>query len=58
MRTKRWAPEVLADGRPWLRAYERILQPDFKAREWLRSYPMSDPAQIARLERALGQLGF
>ena len=35
-----------------------MLQPDFKAREWLRSYPMSDRGQIAKLEQALAQLGF
>lgn len=46
------------DEAAWKAEEIRILQPDFKAREWLRSYPMSDPAQIAQLERALGQLGF
>ena len=46
------------DEAAWKAEEIRILQPDFKAREWLRSYPMSDSAQIAQLERALGQLGF
>jgi DNA-binding winged helix-turn-helix (wHTH) protein/TolB-like protein/Tfp pilus assembly protein PilF len=46
------------DEAAWKAEEIRILQPDFKAREWLRSYPMSDPAQIAQLERALAQLGF
>lgn len=41
----------------WKAEEIRMLQPDFKAHEWLRTYPMSDPAQIAKLEQALRQLG-
>jgi DNA-binding winged helix-turn-helix (wHTH) protein/TolB-like protein/Flp pilus assembly protein TadD len=46
------------DEATWKAEEIRMLQPDFKARDWLRSYPMSDPGQIARLEQALAQLGF
>jgi DNA-binding winged helix-turn-helix (wHTH) protein/TolB-like protein len=42
----------------WKAEEIRMLQPDFKARAWLRSYPMSDRGQVARLEQALGELGF
>ncbi|HVJ11073.1 MAG TPA: winged helix-turn-helix domain-containing protein [Burkholderiales bacterium] len=45
------------DEAAWKAEEIRMLQPDFKAREWLRTYPMSDPAQIAKLEQALRQLG-
>jgi DNA-binding winged helix-turn-helix (wHTH) protein/TolB-like protein/Flp pilus assembly protein TadD len=46
------------DEAAWKAEEIRLLQPDFKAREWLRSYPMSDAGQSAQLERALAQLGF
>jgi len=42
----------------WKAEEIRVLQPDFNARDWLRSYPMSDPAQIAKLQQALAKLGF
>ena len=42
----------------WKAEEIRMLQPDFNARVWLRSYPMRDPAQTAQLEKALAQLGF
>jgi DNA-binding winged helix-turn-helix (wHTH) protein/TolB-like protein/Flp pilus assembly protein TadD len=35
----------------------RVLDPEFSARRWLGSYPMTDDAQKAKLLRALGQLG-
>jgi DNA-binding winged helix-turn-helix (wHTH) protein/TolB-like protein/Tfp pilus assembly protein PilF len=41
----------------WKAEEIRALQPGFKVRDWLRTYPMSDPAQVATLERALGRLG-
>ena len=42
----------------WKAEEIRILQPDFRVKDWLRTYPMRDPVQIARLEQALGKLGF
>jgi len=42
----------------WKAEEIRILQPDFRIRDWLRTYPMSDPGQIARLEQAMTKLGF
>jgi len=42
----------------WKAEEIRMLQPDFKVRDWLRTYPMSDPAQIAQLEQAMAKLGF
>jgi DNA-binding winged helix-turn-helix (wHTH) protein/TolB-like protein len=41
----------------WKAEEIRALQPGFRIRDWLRTYPMSDPAQIATLERALIPLG-
>jgi len=32
--------------------------PKMMYRDWLRTYPMSDPGQIARLEQAMTKLGF
>ncbi|MEP7063349.1 MAG: winged helix-turn-helix domain-containing protein [Betaproteobacteria bacterium] len=36
----------------------RALQPDFSAREWLETYPMTDTAQKQKLVQALGALSF
>ena len=41
----------------WKAEEIRALQPDFRIRDWLRTYPMRDPGQIAQLEKALNQLG-
>jgi DNA-binding winged helix-turn-helix (wHTH) protein/TolB-like protein/Flp pilus assembly protein TadD len=41
----------------WKAEEIRALQPGFKVRDWLRTYPMSDPAQVATLERSLARLG-
>lgn len=41
----------------WKAEEIRALQPGFKVREWLRTYPMSDPKQVALLERSLTRLG-
>jgi Flp pilus assembly protein TadD len=35
----------------------RALEPGFSIREWLKTYPMSDAAQIGRLTAAVGTLG-
>ena len=42
----------------WKAEEIRVLQPDFRIRDWMRTYPMRDRAQILQLEKALGQLGF
>ena len=42
----------------WKAEEIRVLQPGFKIRDWLRTYPMRDPGQIARLEQAMAKLGF
>ena len=42
----------------WKAEEIRMLQPDFKVRDWLRTYPMSDPGHIAQLEQAMAKLGF
>lgn len=35
----------------------RALQPGFSSRSWLKTYPLTDPAQKTRLVQALGELG-
>jgi len=42
----------------WKAEEIRIMQPDFRVRDWLRTYPMRDPGQIAQLEQAMTRLGF
>lgn len=42
----------------WKAEEIRVLQPGFKIRDWMSTYPMRDPGHIAQLERALGKLGF
>ena len=41
----------------WKAEEIRIMQPDFRIRDWLRTYPMRDPGQIAQLEQAMTRLG-
>lgn len=41
----------------WKAEEIRALQPGFKVRDWLRTYPMSEPAYVATLERSLERLG-
>ena len=41
----------------WKAEEIRALQPGFSVRDWLQTYPMSDPAQVAKLEQALTKLG-
>jgi len=36
----------------------RSLRPGFSIRAWLETYPMTDPAQKAKLVQVLGELGF
>jgi hypothetical protein len=36
----------------------RSLLREFSGRSWLETYPMTDVTQKAKLERALGELGF
>ena len=55
------ATHVLADDKAraaWEAEEIRALQPGFKARGWLATYPMTDPTQTSRLAKALGALGF
>lgn len=41
----------------WKAEEIRALQPGFKVRDWLRTYPLSDPSHIATLERSLARIG-
>jgi tetratricopeptide (TPR) repeat protein len=41
----------------WKAEEIRALQPGFKVRDWLRTYPLSEPAYVATLERSLERLG-
>jgi TolB-like protein len=41
----------------WKAEEIRALQPGFKVRDWLRTYPLSDPSHIATLERSLTRIG-
>ncbi len=46
------------DAAAWEAEEIRSLRPAFSTRDWLRTYPMTDAAQKAKLVRALGELGF
>lgn len=41
----------------WKAEEIRALQPGFSSRDWLKTYPLTDPTQKTRLVRALGELG-
>ncbi len=45
-------------GAAWEAEEIRALQPEFRTRAWLDTYPMTDAAQKAKLVGALGALGF
>jgi TolB-like protein/DNA-binding winged helix-turn-helix (wHTH) protein/cytochrome c-type biogenesis protein CcmH/NrfG len=42
----------------WKAEEIRALQPGFSSRGWLKTYPMTDAVQKAKLVKALGELGF
>ena len=45
------------DAAAWQANEIRAIEPDFKVRKWLASYPMTDAAQRQRLLAAMEDLG-
>jgi hypothetical protein len=45
------------DAAEWQVNEIRTLEPAFKVRNWLASYPLTDPAQKERLVKSLQEMG-